>query len=212
MTASTLHFLDARGRLRTNRAWLARIVKDADSRIRAICDPGPVDIVIRPGTEVVPELGHLGHSPSAGQIFITVDPANPEITRNPNGVFQRSLAHGMHHSMRWDGPGYGRTLGEALVSEGLAGQFAKQAFGPPAAPWEKAYDDDEIDPPMSEALSAWDDPGYDHAEWFYGAGGRARWAGHTLGFRLVGAVLEREGITPAAAANWPAEAFRPKAA
>ncbi len=36
------------------------------------------------------------------------------------------------------GPGYGRTLGEVLVSEGLSGQFTRQLFANPS-PSNNAY-------------------------------------------------------------------------
>ena len=44
----------------------------------------------------------------------------------------------MHHCLRNAGPGYGQSLGEALVSEGLAGQFVNRLYGTPPEPWEKA--------------------------------------------------------------------------
>ena len=56
------------------------------------------------------------------------------------------------------GPGYDRTLGEALVSEGLAGHFVQRLFGNPPEPWEHAV----------------------------GVGEYPRWLGYTLGYAIVG--------------------------
>ncbi len=39
-----------------------------------------------------------------------------------DGAFRRTIAHVVHRCLRMAEPGYGRTLGEALVSQGLAGQ------------------------------------------------------------------------------------------
>ena len=88
------------------------------------------------------------------------------------------------------GPGYGWTLGEALVSEGLAGQFVTRLFGTPPDPRECAVTDAvlEADLPDNATLIS---NGQDHRAWFDGFGGRyPRWLGYTLGLsdggRLAG--------------------------
>jgi uncharacterized protein YjaZ len=87
--------------------------------------------------------------------------------------------------MRMTGPGYGRTLGEALVSEGLAGHFTQLVLGTPPAPWDTACDIDMLLKyfPRSGQLDA---PSYSHREWFFGVGGTyPRWLGYTLGYAIV---------------------------
>jgi uncharacterized protein YjaZ len=82
------------------------------------------------------------------------------------------------------GPGYGRTLGQALVSEGLAGHFTRLLLHNPPEPWECAVTDDALEAhwPDKETLAK----PYNHAEWFFGVGGqRPRWLGYTLGYRIV---------------------------
>ena len=56
---------------------------------------------------------------------MTLDPDNPNFAASlEGGAVHRHIVHEVHHCLRMAGPGYGWTLGEALVSEGLAGQFA----------------------------------------------------------------------------------------
>ncbi|MES0476805.1 MULTISPECIES: DUF2268 domain-containing putative Zn-dependent protease [Citrobacter freundii complex] len=43
----------------------------------------------------------------------------------------------LHHAARWQGPGYGSTLGEALVSKGLADHFSLELFGGEPELWER---------------------------------------------------------------------------
>ena len=122
-----------------------------------------------------------------GLFGLTLDPDNPQFaTCISDGTLRRQVAHEVHHCLRMAGPGYGRVLGEALVSEGLAGHFTRRLFGNPPEPWECAVTDDVLHAhrPDKETLSAkW----YNHAEWFFGAGGRRpRWLGYTLGYRIVG--------------------------
>lgn len=90
------------------------------------------------------------------------------------------------------GPGYGWTLGEALVSEGLAGQFVGRLLRTPPEPWENATSREQLrtDPIPLSALANRD---YDHSAWFYGSGSHPRWFGYTLGYELVGSWLQNAG-------------------
>jgi uncharacterized protein YjaZ len=88
--------------------------------------------------------------------------------------------------MRYASIGYGDSLGEALVSEGLAGRFVERIFGTAPEPWESAMDEATLRAHLpNDALLASSD--YNHATWFYGQNGRLpRWIGYTLGYRIAG--------------------------
>jgi hypothetical protein len=111
------------------------------------------------------------------------------------GDLRRTVAHEVHHCLRMAGPGYGWTLGEALVSEGLAGRFVSRLFGSPSESWECAVSDEERRanlPDNTTLLST----GHDHLAWFFGFGGcHPRWLGYTLGYRIVGDWLDAEART-----------------
>jgi uncharacterized protein YjaZ len=85
------------------------------------------------------------------------------------------------------GPGFGRTPGEALVSEGLAGRFVGHLFGNPPEPWECAVADEILRDhrPDAAALASSD---HRQVAWFFGTrdGRFPRWLGYTLGHRIVG--------------------------
>ena len=95
------------------------------------------DMLVKAGENVTPEKGHLEYAPEPGLIYVTLDPSHKSLRENADRSHERMLAHELHHSSRWDGPGYGDTLGAALVTEGLAGHFAQEAFGGQPEPWEK---------------------------------------------------------------------------
>jgi uncharacterized protein YjaZ len=131
---------------------------------------------------------------------LAVDPDNPKFEPSlHDGTTRRQVAHEVHHCLRYAGPGYGRSLGEALVSEGLAGLFAGRLFNAPPEPWERAVDDIEawrLFPDRATLAAAT----YDHNAWFFGSGGRyPRWLGYTLGYMVVGrwlrTVPEVDGAT-----------------
>lgn len=206
-----LHFLNARGQLDRWRAAVEEGVEKTRRRCARVVDLPPIDFVVRAGAAgTIPEIGHVGNTPAPGTIFLTLDPSNPALVTHMGGAFERMVAHEVHHALRWDGPGYGRTLGEALVSEGLAGQFVRQLFQNPPEPWERAVQPAALRAAAGEARELWDATDYGHARWFQGRGDLGRWAGYALGYRMVGLWLaERSDRSAANAAGEPAESFRP---
>lgn len=204
MSTTNLHFLDARGRLALNRPWLTRTINDGVERVRVLADPGDLDIAVRPDLGVPGETGHAGQCLAAGQILLIVDPSNPALTRNRNGALQRTVSHELYLSLRAEGPGYGATLGEALVSEGLALHFEAMAYGDPDVP-EGPDLEAILEPAMREAVATWDSRVFDREAWFAGPKGRA--IGHALGYRIVGQALRAGRASAVDAATWPAARF-----
>lgn len=105
-----------------------------------------------------------------------------------------TLAHEMHHSRRITvGVGYGTTLGEAMVTEGLAEAFVDEAFpDAPVRPWGHSLKPDEHTR-VWESLRAnlWSPYGStEHVRWFFGGVGVPRWTGYTVGYRLGAGYLE----------------------
>ena len=146
------------------------------------------DVIVRAGKTVVPEKGHMGYAPEKGVIYVTVDPDHPTLQANPHQSLERMLSHELHHCARWDGPGYGATLGEALVSEGLAGHFAQEVFGGEPEPWE-SLPVSTLRPHIQTAQAEWDSASYAHDAWFFGSSGFPNALGYSLGYRMVGHYL-----------------------
>uniref|UniRef100_UPI0013B015C0 DUF2268 domain-containing putative Zn-dependent protease n=1 Tax=Klebsiella pneumoniae TaxID=573 RepID=UPI0013B015C0 len=82
----------------------------------------------------------------------------------------------------------GSTLGEVLVSEGLAGHFSIELFGGEPEPWE-SLQSDTIQPYYPQMLENWHRTDYDHNAWFFGTGNLPRWLGYTAGFNLISRYL-----------------------
>ncbi|MCA1444576.1 hypothetical protein I6F07_31215 [Ensifer sp. IC4062] len=202
-----IHWLEAEGDLKRWRDPIIAGVDEARRAVSRVLPPPALDILVQqqPG-KVIPEIGMVGFAYRSSLFSLTIDLDNPNLTRClSDGTLVRQLVHEAHHCLRMAGPGYGRSLGEALVSEGLAGQFVRELIGNPPEPWECAVDDEALcrNLPVEAALSSTD---YDHAAWFFGTGGkRPRWLGYTLGYKLVGHWLRKASpITPATWINVPA--------
>jgi Predicted Zn-dependent protease (DUF2268) len=183
----------------------------AERRVSTVATPFALDIFMRsePGA-VIPERGYVGYAPSPGAVYFTFDPDNPNLPGNLGAPLERMIAHEFHHALRWYGAGYGRTLLEALVSEGLAGRFVHEIFGSDAEPWECAMPRTGLVAYAERALLEGDATQYDHAAWFYGRGNLPRWVGYTLGWELVGHYLRRNrAARPSRMAGTRAEDFLP---
>ncbi|SDT92822.1 DUF2268 domain-containing putative Zn-dependent protease [Pseudomonas yamanorum] len=199
MDAWTLHWLEASGSLAQFRAELIRECEVAYGAIAQMMPPPRLDILIQrlPG-ETLPELGLVGRAYRSTLFSMTLDPDNPNFLASlQSGALRRHVVHEVHHCLRMTGPGYGWTLGEAMVSEGLAGQFVRRVLGSEPELWERALAPQEllsapVDRQLLEATY------YDHSEWFFGTGARPRWLGYTLGYQMVEAWLAKQGDVDAA--------------
>lgn len=125
----TLHLLDAG---RTLSVWSDRICAGFEPAIRAVSkhlELNNIDVVAYSSESVIPELGMNAYTEHAHLVRFWLDPSHPKLAQSFEVSFPALLAHELHHLVRERGPGYGRTLRDSLVSEGLACQFEKEVTG-----------------------------------------------------------------------------------
>ncbi|HWE76320.1 MAG TPA: DUF2268 domain-containing putative Zn-dependent protease [Stellaceae bacterium] len=177
----------------------------AAQRVQRLLPIDNVDVAIALGARsAIPEWAVGGFTPGPMQITLFLDPANPHFadTAMPERL-SSTLAHELHHAQRMRGPGYGTTLGETLVTEGLAQQF-EQETGHPVAFYSLALAGTALAQMAERALHSLDELGYDHAAWFFGRTGDAlypRHGGYALAYALVRNWLAASGTTAAAAVS-----------
>jgi hypothetical protein len=189
-----IHWLEAEGALEGFKPGITSAIKRAQSMLDTHAAHCSLDILVQPRVgEVIPEIGMLGVAQRKSLFSLSVDLLNPNFLRSlADGTLSRHVAHEAHHCYRMAGPGYGLTLGEALVSEGLAGQFVSRTFDSAPEPWERTMSLVELERylPSPSQLQSTD---YDHASWFFGSTSqRPRWFGYTLGYQLAGQWIEAE--------------------
>jgi uncharacterized protein YjaZ len=200
----------AGGLSEAHRAEVAIQVRATFDRAASYVALQPVHIVVDTDLgNVIPEVGIGGFSPSATRVTISIDPMRADL----DAVIQRALppmlAHELHHAARHATVGYGATLLEAAVSEGLADHFSAELYGGPPPPWAIALGGQEL-AVWTETLLAEPPGAYDHAKWFYGTGGTVpRWTGYAVGYGLVGAFLDlNPSALPSRLVDEPASSFR----
>ena len=176
---------------------LRRLIHAEIVRIERRLHNSPVDISISAGSyRIIPDVGIGGFTdPDSGRLVISMD------SRSPVGLddlltiwLPIVLAHELHHSHRvLDGPGYGRTLADAVVTEGSAEAFVRETYpDAPPIPWVEPLRSDEERRVWGYAKDELPraDTAERHERWFFGKDELPRWAGYKLGYAIVRAFLE----------------------
>lgn len=159
---------------------------------------------------VIPEIGIGGYNPGANEVILGIDvnfsPLDSTLEKNLVSI----LAHEVHHAKRRRSVGYGNTLLEAVVSEGLADHFSIEISGNEPPPWTMALSSQELEAWIETAGQVWHKP-YDHAKWFFGTDpGIPRWTGYNIGYELVRIYLSNNPAKKASFLhNEPAVSFKP---
>ncbi|MFC0340943.1 DUF2268 domain-containing putative Zn-dependent protease [Paracoccus niistensis] len=196
-----VHFLNARHALTGIMPEVRAAIAEAVARVADHLDLPDFDVVVRAG-DGGSDWGVMGAAPAPGVVELTLSPA-----RFAHELTVRRMLRELHHVARWDGPGYGRSLGEVLVSEGLAGHFVVQVLGGVPDPWDAATPPSGL---AKRAMTEWAWRDLDRGLWFEGKGNIRKWAGYGLAHRLLAEHLSREPELEAAAlVHISAEALRP---
>ena len=208
MTAQ-LHILNASGRLSSMRECIDRAFKEGMREIYSLMPISGVDVVVQASEHVIPEIGLVGYCYQPDVVHLSIDPNNRNLLEAFDTEFISALGHELHHAIRHRGPGYGDTLGEALVSEGLACHFETELRDRAAPFYAKAFDVNELESFLVRARVEFNRKSYDHHAWFFGSNivGLPRHVGYSLGFWIVDEYVKSQSIPASRLWSRPAEEF-----
>ena len=124
-----LHILNASGAFDPVASLIEDEFAKSTKTITTTLSISNVDVVVYDHPKgVIPEVGIGGYSPSAHLLFISLDAKSSTLTKTIREQLKRTLAHELHHCMRWRNPGWaGYTLGFDLVKKYLAKHPAESA-------------------------------------------------------------------------------------
>jgi uncharacterized protein YjaZ len=144
-------------------------------------------IIVRSApANVIPEIGVGGFNPNEDEVIISFDPDFPDLTTTIKDELPVQIAHEIHHARRRRSVGYGTTLLQAAVSEGLADCFAEEVTGRGPSLWSTALTEEQLNTWLANAKVTWNQTGYDHNSWFLGTSNDIpRWTGYAMGYKLV---------------------------
>ena len=185
------HYLEAAGTLRPWRSAIEAALLHVERRYRQVVSPTKLpdlDIVIqRVAGAGIPGFGIAGHCFRPRCITLTFDPDDMAFAAAvERGEVARLFGHELHHALRWESVGYGATLGEALVSEGMADWFEQSLLMvDEPQPWCVPVKPEAWDGTVTDAGAMLYAIDYDHPAWFFGRGRWPRWSGYAIGYALM---------------------------
>jgi len=137
-------------------------------------------------SNTIPEIGIGGYNPNKQEVLISTNIGFDNLDQSIASELGPLLAHEIHHLKRRRTVGYGNTLLEACVSEGLADCFAMEVFDIDPPMWAVALSTNELENWTNTAQKIWNNDSYNHFNWFLGASTEIpRWTGYSIGFKLV---------------------------
>jgi uncharacterized protein YjaZ len=192
----TSHILKSSGRLTPLTEQIEASIDEVVRSVEEKMELPDIDVVVADQPDAaIPEIGVGGHAGSAHVVYIYIDPEHKELSVTLDKEIKSSLTHEFHHAARMDKIGYGETLLEAMVSEGLADHFDLEINSGEIPPWSSALAAEQLAEVMDKARPEFNSLSYSHSDWFFGTDKDAipRWAGYSLGFKLVEDHMKRTG-------------------
>ena len=118
-----LYILKATGRLNPYIKDIENI-SEAERKITKVLPVKNVDIVVVDNPDyTIPETGIGGNTYSPDYLVVSLDPTFVNFKNVLQTELLDTFAHELHHAARWQTVGYGETLLETMISEGLADHF-----------------------------------------------------------------------------------------
>ena len=191
-----IHILSASKDIRPYSEELKSIAENTTASVEKLLPIKDVDIVFydNPGaTFKEDEIGGIGgFAPNAHTILISLDPRHTKFKDSLKHELFFTLAHELHHTIRWQKQVEGDTLLEAMIFEGLADHFAQEVTGrSKPSLYSCALTPEQKKIFLKKASKVWKQPTYNNDLWFFGSEPDIipRWTGYTLGYDLVATYL-----------------------
>ena len=210
MIKTKTHILKASGKLQPFIGIIRQSVDEVLDEISGKLTLPQIDIVVADNPkDTISEIGICGNVYTPHFVLINIDPEFSQINNILSKEIKSTLAHELHHCVRIQGVGYGETLFEAMVSEGLADHFDSEITGAKPRPWSIALDNKQANGLMKLAEKEFFASDYNHNDWFFGSEKRQipKWTAYTLGFNIVRDYIGKTGETASSLVNTKAERF-----
>lgn len=187
-----LYLLDADKDLKPFLKEIGQIARTSISKIQKVLPfKEPVDVVIYRYHTTDKNFLVSGYTPTGNTVWIYTDPSHKNYMDFVKKTLPITLAQELHHACRWQGPGFGKTLKEVLVTEGLAAHFETETFGGKPSDFYVQFSDKEIQRFWKLAQKDLDSKDFNYDDWFFGNVKRKipKHTGYALAYWLIGKSL-----------------------
>lgn len=183
-----LFIANAAGTLTPHLDIIHRAFTRADQAVSTLIKMDACDVVVIDDPyQAIPETGVGGFTTSRHLIYVYCDPRKKI---NEDEVFY-TFCHELYHARRYDGPGHGKTLFDAMIFEGLSVAFEAEVSGGKGS-FLSRFMATKTDTAslVKRVREHFDDEQFDHFHWFIAESPELpRWAGYRVGYQIVAAHL-----------------------
>ena len=131
---------------------------------------------------VIPQLGITGSAVGKSCIEIKIDFSRKDVDTIVTAEIPPTIYHELSHLVRENRLGYGNTLLDAMVSEGVA-CYVEKSVSTRKIPYIQPVKNEEVW--WSKAQDSFNDVEYNLSAWFFGTGELPNWIGYRLGYVMV---------------------------
>lgn len=186
--SSIYHYVsNSTGELDKLRDLIEQSIKEIVPIVEKELDANQIDIIFLSAPNLaIPEYGIGGNAPGSNHLYVSFDPGSDRITLDG---LNETLLHEIHHCMRYRNPGYGESLGETMISEGLACLYEEEYSKKIPIYAKTKLKNNQI----IKANKLINSKTIDHDEWFFGTKDIDKWFGYTYGYGLAKAYSKKTG-------------------
>lgn len=173
---------------------LDRVLKALDNVVILLQYNKRVDIVIIESQKffVIQKLGISGSAIGKSCIEVRIDFSHKELQKIIDVELPATIYHEFTHLVRENSVGYGNTLLDSFVSEGISCFVEKSILRNRKIPYIQKIKNEKI--LWSKAQQLLGKPKCNYSEWFLGTGKLPNWTGYRLGFLIVEAFMKKNNI------------------
>lgn len=150
-----------------------------------------VDVIcIDDSNMVIPEVGVGGYTPGRHLSYLYVDPLNKELSEQE--IFN-TLCHELYHAKSYDGQGYGSTLLDSMIFEGLATAFEDEVSHGNSFVVKELNARNTSEQLLQKHRDELLGEDFNHFRWFIFDETKElpRWAGYEIGYHIVKKYLKK---------------------
>ena len=174
---------------------LSRAVESLDKARNILRYEKRVDVMLIEAQDffVIPKLGIGGSAIGKSCIEVKIDFSRKNLRKIIEVELPSTIYHELAHLVREDSVGYGNTLLDSFVSEGISCFVEKSILPNRKIPYiQKIKNEQKL---WEKAKKLLGKTKYNYSEWFFGAGKLPNWTGYRLGFLLVERFIGKSKIS-----------------
>ena len=142
---------------------------------------------------VIPKLGIGGSAIGKSCIEIKIDFSRKDLRKIIEVELPSTIYHELAHLVREDSVGYGKTLLDSFVSEGISCFVEKSILPNRKIPYiQKIKNEQKL---WDKAKKLLEKTKYNYSEWFFGSSKLPNWTGYRLGYLIVEGFTKSKNIS-----------------